>query len=254
MDSLSLPIIVGGFYRSGTSLVRRLLDAHSQIHCPTEIKFLNDFFARFRDDPLAHGRFFATLRVLSLPEAELLEIYGGAYREVRERAMRACGKVRWADKSPENVIFLDAWHQILPQGFLFIHVVRNPLDALGSLKEVGFDRVVPPTIAERSALYRRFRSAGEGYVGRCPRESFVVRYEELVTRPDETLAALFAFVGVPFEREVMVGFRNADRGSGLEDPKVARSERIHAASVGQSRSFLTPDEMACARTELVEWA
>jgi hypothetical protein len=253
MESRSLPIVVGGFYRSGTSLVRRLLDAHSRIDCPPEIKFLTDFHAYYRDDPLAHARFFATLRVLGLPETELLEIYARAYREARERAARARGKSRWADKVPENVLFLDSWRQGLPDGFLFVHVVRHPLDALGSLKEVGFHKAVPSAIEERIALYRRFRSAGEVFALRFPHASFTLGYEALVQQPEATLVALFAFLEEPFERDVMVRYRDEARGSGLEDPKVARTDRIHDRSVGQSRAQLSPDETALASAGLARW-
>lgn len=253
MSSPLLPIIVGGFYRSGTSLLRRLLDAHSGIHCPPEVKFFPDFFGLYRDDPLAHVRFFATARCLGLPEADLLEIFGSAYREARERAARAHGKRRWADKIPENVLYLDRWSAILPGGFAFIHVVRNPLDALGSLKEAGFWKTVPAPFADRVAMYREFRLAGDGYVLRCPRTSFVLRYEELVAQPAATLASMFAFLGEPFERDVMSRYRDPSRGSGLEDPKVGATHAIHAESIGRSHTLLSLDETALAASELAPW-
>ncbi|MGV8838302.1 sulfotransferase, partial [Cellvibrio sp.] len=45
------PIIIGGFYRSGTSLVRRLLDSHSKIYCGPEVKFWPDLYADYKDGP-----------------------------------------------------------------------------------------------------------------------------------------------------------------------------------------------------------
>jgi Sulfotransferase family len=39
----SRPIVVGGCYRSGTSLVRRLLDSHPRIHCGPEVKLFRDY-------------------------------------------------------------------------------------------------------------------------------------------------------------------------------------------------------------------
>jgi hypothetical protein len=46
------PITIGGFYRSGTSLLRRILDSHSRIHCGPEVKFTRDFFGDYPHDPL----------------------------------------------------------------------------------------------------------------------------------------------------------------------------------------------------------
>src|ERR1700686_4824682 len=99
----SRPIIVGGCHRSGTSLVRRLLNAHSRIHCGPEIKFFRDFYGDYPDDPLWPMRFMAPARTF-LPEAELLELFGRAFVAVHERAAVRAGKVRWADKTPENVL------------------------------------------------------------------------------------------------------------------------------------------------------
>lgn len=257
-DALALnsslpPIIIGGFYRSGTSLLRRLLNAHSHIHCPPEVKFFPDFFGLYRNDPLGHVRFFATLRSIGLPERELLQIFGSAYRDARERAARACGKIRWADKVPENVLYLDRWRQILPGGFAFINMVRHPLDALGSLKEAGFEKTVPAAFSERVELYRRFRNAGDDYSKRFPEASVVVSYEKLVSTPVETLSALFGFLGEPLEFDVLVRYRDEEHGRGLEDPKVARTSRIHSESIGRSRAVLSQDERALATAELAGW-
>ena len=40
------PIIIGGFYRSGTTLFRRLIDSHSRIHCGPEVKYFEDYLYR----------------------------------------------------------------------------------------------------------------------------------------------------------------------------------------------------------------
>jgi len=108
-----VPIIVGGFYRSGTSLVRRLLDAHSRIHCPPEIKFMKDFNGDYLHDDLAGLRFFGTVGSMGLEEDELLRIFGQAYVASRELACKRIGKVRWADKNPENALYLKQWHELL---------------------------------------------------------------------------------------------------------------------------------------------
>jgi hypothetical protein len=134
-----------------------------------------------------------------------------------------------------------------------VHVVRHPLDALGSLEEAGFHKAVPRGIDERAALYRQFRSAGEAYAARFPRDTFTLKYEALVTVPEPTLSALFDFLAEPFETDVMVRYRDAARGGGLEDPKVALTDRIHAQSVGKSRERLEPADAARARAALAEW-
>lgn len=90
----SYPIIIGGFYRSGASLLRRLIDSHPNIHCPPEIKFFRDFYSDYLQDDLRHARFFTTLKSLQLKEEKLIEIFGRAFIRCHEMATQNAGKLR----------------------------------------------------------------------------------------------------------------------------------------------------------------
>ena len=142
-DRKSLPILVGGCHRSGTTLLRHILDAHSGIYCGPEIKFLRDFYEDYFEDPLRHLRYAETARA-ALPEEELLNILGRSFIAVHERAARAAGKRRWADKNPENVVYLKSWQKLLGDAWLFVHVVRNPFDTMASILEHPFPLTIPP--------------------------------------------------------------------------------------------------------------
>jgi hypothetical protein len=249
----NFPIIVGGFYRSGTSLVRRLLDSHSHIHCGPEVKFFVDFFGDYPRDPLAHVRLFSTARSFSVPEEALLQIFGGAFIRFHEAAAAGAGKIRWADKNPENVLYLDAWKKLLPDGFVFLHVIRQPLDALASLKTAGFPKAVPADFAGKVELYLRFRQCGDEYVASHPNTTFVIRYEDLVGAPEPTLKRVFDFLGEAHEPEVLSRFYAVERGTGIEDPKVGYSRNVHACSVGRWIFDLTTDEINLARAWLAQY-
>lgn len=248
--SCDLPIVVGGFYRSGTSLIRRLLDAHSRIHCGPEVKFFKDFYGDYQHDELRHVRLFDSLQSLGLNLDELLPLFGRAFVEAHELAARKAGKLRWADKNPENVLYLDQWRQILPGGFIFVHVVRNPMDALASLKEAGFPKAVPASFEGKVKLYLDFHSSAAAYVKAYPEQSLVVRYEELVFRPEENLEHLFKAIGENFEPGVLSSFFSPERGVGIEDPKVSLTRMVHSESVGRWRYDLDSSEKTLAQTIL----
>ncbi len=246
------PIIIGGCHRSGTTLLRRILDAHSHIHCPPEVKFFSDFFGDYTDDPLAHVRYFATARQMGLSSQDILVEHGRTFVRCHERAARSRGRRRWADKNPENVLYLDQWQRILRRPFQFVHVVRHPLDVLASLVEAGFDKSIPLAFEDKVALVQRYFMAGMAWVEGHPRLSFTLRYEELVVRPEEVLASLFAFLGEPYEARVLKEFNAPQRQKGIEDPKVSGTSEVHNQSVGRWKKDLSPEESALARDSLAE--
>jgi hypothetical protein len=236
------PIVVGGCYRSGTSLVRRLLDSHSRIHCGPEVKFFRDFYANYIDveDPIAHLRFLTTAGSL-LPERERLEVLGGAFVELHERAARRAGKPRWADKVPENMVFLGQWERLLGENWVLLHVVRNPLDTLASIKEVGFPRSVPRGLEERIYMYLRYAQAGLDFAERHPDRYVRLVYDDLVDRPEATLRTAVAALGEEFEPD-QLRFNSEPRRPGLEDPRVSSTEAIHAESAGRWKEVLNGAE------------
>lgn len=251
----SRPIIVGGCYRSGTSLVRRLLDAHPRIHCGPEVKFFRDFYADYIgvEDPVEHLRFMVTARSL-LPEPELLRILGGSFVAMHEQAARQAGKARWADKVPENMAFLEQWEELLGDQWLLLHVIRNPLDTLASIKESGFPRSIPPGIEERIELYRRYAQAGLDFKQRHPDRYVPVLYEDLVARPEAAVRELMLRLGEEFD-PVQLDVQKSPDQDGLEDPKVGETTAIHTDSVDRWPDLLSAEEAAqiVAATE-AEWS
>jgi hypothetical protein len=235
------PIIVGGCHRSGTSLIRRILDAHSRIHCGPEVKFFRDFYGDYFEDPLAPYRFPRTARSL-LPEDDLLDVLGRAFVTVHEEAARRAGKPRWADKAPENVLYLGQWQRLLGDGWLLLNVVRNPLDTLASMDEVEFPLTLPADLAGRVAFYRRYTEAGLDFGTRFPDRCVLVVYEELVDSPETVVDRLMSSLGEQPERG-QLDFNATAHQAGLEDPKIAATSGIHRQSVDRWRGHLTNDEV-----------
>jgi Sulfotransferase family len=235
------PIVVGGCYRSGTSLVRRLLDSHPNIHCGPEVKFFRDFYSDYLGvkDPIAHLRFMGTAKSM-LPESELLEIFGNALVEIHERAARKAGKLRWADKVPENVAFLDQWQRLLGDEWLFVHVVRNPLDTLASIEEVGFPRSVPAGLDARIDLYLEYAAAGLRFAEAHSDRYVRLVYEDLVESPEVTARKLMASLGESFHA-AQLAINASPHEPGLEDPKAAMPRQVHRDGIDRWREVLSEE-------------
>jgi hypothetical protein len=233
------PIVVGGCHRSGTSLVRRILDAHPRIHCGPEVTFFRDFHGDFREDPLRHLRFTTTVRDL-LPEADALAVLGRAFVQLHERAARRAGKPRWADKAPENVLHTAAWERLLGGRFLFVHVVRNPLDTIASM-EGRFPLTLPADLEGRVERYRTYTEAGLAFGDTSPERCRRVVYEELCANPTDEVAELMDWLGEAAEPG-QLAFNATPHQEGLEDPEIASTDRVHKESVGRWRNVLRDED------------
>jgi Sulfotransferase family len=234
------PIVVGGCHRSGTSLLRQLLDAHPRIHCGPEITFFRDPYAGYFEDPLRHLRFTTTARSI-LPEDDLLEILGGAFVALHERAARKADKARCADKAPENVLYTDGWQRLLGDCWVLVQVVRNPLDTLASMKEARFPLTFPPDLDGRIDFYRRYTEAGLDFGDRNPERYRRVVYEELCATPGEALAGLMSWLAESVDAR-QLALEHDRHAAGLEDPKVAGTTAVHQQSVGRWSATLTEEE------------
>lgn len=237
------PIIVGGFYRSGTTLVRRLLDSHPNIHCPPEIKFFKDFYGDYLNDPLGHARFFSTVQSCGISRNKIMKIFGGAYISLREAASKQAGKQRWADKNPENSKFIYSWHELLHGMLFYIHVLRNPCDTISSLRESKFAKTVPQDLDGQLAMLDQYWSKALSYIAANSGKCLVIEYERLVRNPEGVLKGMFSFIGEDFDPRIMGKFNSTKRGRGIEDRKIDGSDRIHADSINRFQKELSESEI-----------
>ncbi len=249
MQKRAFPIIIGGCHRSGTTLLRRALNAHSRIHCGPEVKFFRDFFNDYANDRYRNIRFFRTARAL-LPEDDLLRIAGRAFTEIHRRSAELAGKPRWADKNPENVLHTNHWQAMLGDSWLFVHVVRHPLDTIASMTEAGFPLTLPHSLAGRIDFYRRYTEAGIRFSREFPDRSYRLRYEDLVHDPERTLRCLMTWLGEPFELEQLR--LKSDPVAGLGDRKGEDVAYIHQQSVNSWSRVLEEDGARQAWRELAE--
>ncbi|RAY11427.1 sulfotransferase [Actinomadura craniellae] len=206
------PIFVIGCPRSGTTLLQLMLHSHPRIAIPVETRFVLQAYDSRRDfgdlrdsanrRALAQwivGRRQSRFRDLGLdPKAVAAEIVAGpptlgsALGIVFRAYARRFGKPRWGDKRPAYAKHVDALLRMWPDA-QFVHVVRDGRDCVASLKEMPWYR---HDIHHAIANWREAVDDGRRNLARLGPEAFhLVRYEHLVTRPEEELTQLCAFLG-----------------------------------------------------------
>lgn len=242
------PIFVIGCQRSGTSLVRRILDSHSNIACPPESKFLLPLTTILRDATALHG-----LDSMGYSREDVVESLRRFISAFFQGYASARGKGRWADKTPNYVDCLpELWELFGPEA-RFVLVVRNGLDVAASLSDrhrryPAIDRHVKISGGSRpigAALFWREQNERiDGFRALHPEACFLLRYEELTRRPEAALEPLFRFLEEPWEPEVL-NFDRHVHHAGIEDPDVRRRRRIEP-NAGSSRAW-PPDLLADVR-------
>ena len=190
---------------------------------------------------------------MGLEEDQLFDIFGRSFVECHELAAQKYGKKRWADKNPENVLYLEQWRRLLDDNFVFVHVVRNPLDALASLNEIGFRKAVPESLDAKIELYDQFLKAAHEFQQNSPVKTILLHYEDLVTEPRNTLNELFQQLDEPFDKRIFKLFYLPERNTGLEDPKVSKTHNIHADSIDRWKRDLTEQQQQKVIEKMNSW-
>ncbi len=222
------PIFVGGLHRSGTTLMRLLLDSHPHIACGPESDL-------FQDNRLE--RLYTDLRtiwptILS-PHYEFAphtvdQAMAGLMHSIFMPYSQKQGKPRWAEKTPKNILVIDTLFAWFPAA-QFIHMIRDPRDAFCSVREKAAKNKKPRWAAmtpERTATsWCRRINCGLAWRER-PDRYREVRYEELVTRPEATVRSVLAFLGEPWAASML------------------EHNPIFSTSVGRWRSELSAAEVA----------
>ncbi|OQX76274.1 MAG: hypothetical protein B6D64_10155 [Bacteroidetes bacterium 4484_276] len=209
-----------------------------------DAEIFRDLYGDYFKDELSNLHFFTTVRQMGLSSKELLNIFGKAFVESHVLAAKKNGKKRWADKNPENVLYLDEWTKLLEEKFFFILLIRNPLDTLASLKEANFSKTLPSGFEALVNIYQKYTDSGLKFAKHHNDTSIIIQYENLVSGTTTTIKELMNFIGEKYESSMIKSYNSTKRKSGIEDPKVKLTNSIHSKSIGRWENDLTSGEVA----------
>jgi hypothetical protein len=202
-----------GVARSGTTLLRLMLDAHPEVAIPPETHFVPDLIARLDaiedptpSDALAPIRAQREWEDFGFSDDELLERFAGLDRLTAPAAIRAFfeayaerhGKRRWGDKTPMYVKRMAAIEGVLPEA-RFVHLIRDGRDIALSRDERRAGRGLdgPPVDRVARRWKRRIRDARRQAPGLS--HYLEVRYEDLVLDTEPVLRRVCDFIELDFD-------------------------------------------------------
>ena len=248
-------IIILGHPRSGTTLLRRLLNGHSQIACPGETHLLTACARFLRAEKTADGvdmGVLAGLTFAGFSEAEVIaDLRRFAFSYFAKHAERQ-GKRRWAEKTVFDTFFMPEIEQLCGDQAFFVGIIRHGLDVAVSTND--FCQAAGMFPEALHAYVRRFPSPVEAFAHswadanqalvdfgeRHPENCVICRYEDLVEAPEETLGAVLDFVGETFEAEMLTKGLEVTEDLGFSDHKGLQVREIHTKSTGHWQAIPEP--------------
>ncbi|MBX9591995.1 MAG: sulfotransferase [Hyphomonadaceae bacterium] len=204
------PFVVGA-PRSGTTLLRMMLDAHPLLAIPPETGYAGMLAAH--GEEMARDDFLSLLTRspnwvdFHLPTADFKMALDDTQPFTRAQGLRCFyslyarrfGKPRWGDKTPDHGLSIGPISALLPEAH-FIHIIRDGRDAAVSLRELWFapSRDYEELGAVWSERVQQARAQGAQIA-----HYMEVRYEALVTRTEATLRAVCAFLDLAFDARML---------------------------------------------------
>jgi len=248
-------IFLIGAPRSGTTLLARMLSAHSQIlgraepHLITPIAHLG-YFDTVQKAPYDPNNVAQAIKelVAELPggEADYLDALRAYTDALYGRILStAPGKRYFLDKTPAYALVLPFLVRLYP-GARYVVLTRHPLAVLSSYVESFFDGDYQVAVAHNPIL-ARYVPALARMVREQPVPLVHVRYEELVKEPETHFRRVCEYLDVPFEPAAIEYGESGEEFKGLGDPTgVGRHSRPVTGSVSRWAAEIAskPDVLA----------
>lgn len=234
---------MGGAPRSGTTVLRKLFDRHPQLCAGAETKLFVpaaynlQWLAQSYGIPLPE---LEAMRGSSPSQAAFIDAFAG-------RVCRDASKVRWAEKTPQNIRNLDWILERFPEASV-VHIIRDGRDVVCSMRQHPdwrwvdgeWQKVLVPRSVE-SYAQRWLADTTAGLAWRDDPRYVEVRYEDLVADPRAVLRAICDGIGASTDAAWLdsVGRRPGD----AEHTKRPDYEgAVSGASVGRWRADLSDAE------------
>jgi protein-tyrosine sulfotransferase len=245
------PVFVLCNGRSGSTLLRFLLDAHPDLACPPETNLpalcaqLATVWSLIEGAPLAQSR---GDEPPVIPEAAIAGVRATMDTMIGSYLQRR-GKKRYCDKSLGTARFAELLVRVYPEA-RFICLYRHPMDVIASgieacpwgLAGYGFDSYIATTAPGNAVLaiarfwadnVKAILDAEKRFPDRCLR----VRYEDLVTETEETAARILAFLAAASAPGIGAACFSAERERfGPADHKIWYTSAISDRSIGRGWS------------------
>jgi hypothetical protein len=217
------PFVVG-LTRSGTTLLRMMLDAHPELTIPPETHFVPDLIKAAKDggsvdDMVAALTENRTWQDFGVPADEMRAAFeaipigeelirpGAAVRAFFDAYAARQGKPRWGDKTPAYMLSVTRIGRSLPE-VRFIHLIRDGRDVALSQSARALNEQ-PPRAEQAARWVKRIHKSREQAEKLGGDRYIEARYEDLVRDPEPQLRRICEFVELDFDPAMLTYYERA---------------------------------------------
>lgn len=216
MEAPPVPFIVG-VSRSGSTLLRAMLDSHRDMAIPFESHFVHklirgtigkeNFLAIVTASPSFPNMTIEVDALRASVDALMPFSVPDALRAFYRLSAARSGKSRFGDKTPTYLHHMPAIQEILPEAH-FLHIIRDGRDTALSFRGLWFGPGNDAAAAAefwRDEIVRARRQA-------CKVEHYLeLRYEDLVLQPEPTLMRICRFLQLDFDSAMLEFHHSGER-------------------------------------------
>lgn len=252
------PVFILSCARSGSTLLRYLLDAHAELACPAETTIPHLSFQLASVWATICGAAKPSTQPASaaaIPEPVILQVRR-TIDSIMEHYLAERGKRRFCDKSLGAARFADLLVRLYPEA-KFVCLTRHAMDFIMSALEAnpwgpigyGLDEYVTAgsgnMVGDLARYWIDHTNVITSAALRYPGNSCLLRYEDLVDAPEILAGTIFRFLGVPEQPGISRDFlRDKRERLGLGDHKIWWTSEITSQSVG--RGLAVPPTLLAA--------
>ena len=220
-------IFIVGMPRTGTTLVERMLDCHTEVSSAGELLDFGLLLARAAQQAQARHP------ELSLVEASRQIDFAALGRDYMDGARQAAGGSRcFVDKMPVNFLYCGLIRKALPKARI-IHLVRDPLDSCYAVYKTLFNQAYNFSydLTELADYYLSYHRLMAHWQRVMPDGVLNVHYEDLVMDTEGQARRVLAWCGLEWQPEVLDPAANERPASTASAAQVR--EPVHTASIGK---------------------
>jgi len=242
------PVFILTASRSGSTLLRFILDSHPDLACGPETNVASMCAQVARTwDILENADADSARSVHDTAELapEAITAIRDAADRVYGRYLQRRGKRRWCDKSLDSYQHAELISQVFPEA-KFLCLYRHAMDMIASgieacpwgVHRYGFDPFVAQhpgnDVGAIGSYWLTTVQAILAFERKHPDSCHRVRYEDLATAPEDTVAAIFSFLGAEQAPGITRQcFDVPHDGNGPGDEKIWFTSEVAAASLGR---------------------